>query len=75
MFLAILLLNLLTSQADKRTEFDDLGVIQKMLSLIELKLQNNICDEILENAWRIMRNVTGKKIYSNFKNEYFLYFL
>lgn len=59
--LGIYLLNSLACQVDgdQKMLVGDLGAIQKMLSLIEAKLQRGVCDEVMETAWSTMWNVTG----------------
>lgn len=59
--LGIYLLNSLACQVDgdQKMLVGDLGAIQKMLSLIDTKLQRGVCDEVMETAWSTMWNVTG----------------
>ena len=38
----------------------DLGAIQELLKIIEIKLASNTCDEVLKTAWSTMWNVTDE---------------
>ncbi|KAI1309475.1 Protein zer-1 -like protein [Halotydeus destructor] len=60
--LGIYLLNSLACQVDgeQKTLVGDLGAITKMLSLIEARIQRDVCDEVMETAWSTMWNVTDE---------------
>ncbi|CAG2104960.1 unnamed protein product [Medioppia subpectinata] len=60
--IGIYLLNTLACQVDgdQKTIVGDLGAIDKMLSLIDTRLQRNMCDEVMETAWSTMWNVTDE---------------
>lgn len=61
MITGIYLLNSLACQVDgeQKTIVGNLGAIEKMLHLIQLRYNRNICDEVMETAWSTMWNVTG----------------
>jgi len=59
---------------DQKTIVGDLGAIDKMLSLIDSRLQRNICDEVMETAWSTMWNVTGLTLFGSSSNKLFINF-
>ncbi|KAL3284468.1 hypothetical protein HHI36_018629 [Cryptolaemus montrouzieri] len=60
--IGIYLLNSLACQVDgkQKVKLGELGAISKMISLISDRLENNICDDVLEVAWSTMWNVTDE---------------
>ncbi|XP_076034318.1 protein zer-1 homolog [Oratosquilla oratoria] len=59
---AIYLLNSLACQVDgdQKELVGDLGAIQTMLKLIKGRLDQHVCDDVLEIAWSAMWNVTDE---------------
>lgn len=57
----IYLLNSLACHVDgeQKTLVGDLGAIDKLITLIESRLNRGVCDEVMEIAWSTMWNVTG----------------
>ncbi|KAI2806675.1 Protein zer-1 [Blomia tropicalis] len=60
--LGIYLLNSLACQVDgeQKTIVGNLGAIEKMLQLIEIRFNRSLCDEVMETAWSTMWNVTDE---------------
>ncbi|XP_044731573.1 protein zer-1 homolog [Chrysoperla carnea] len=60
--IGIYLLNTLACQVGGRQKqrLGDLGVINKMLNIIEERLSRGVCDDVLEVAWSTMWNVTDE---------------
>uniref|UniRef100_A0A1B6E2J9 Protein zer-1 homolog n=1 Tax=Clastoptera arizonana TaxID=38151 RepID=A0A1B6E2J9_9HEMI len=60
--IGIYLLNSLACQVEgsQKQLLGDLGAIQRMLSLIEDRLERKVCDDVLEVAWSTMWNVTDE---------------
>lgn len=78
--IGIYLLNSLACQVDgqQKMKLGELGVIEKMIWLIKERLDQGICDDVLEVAWSTMWNVTDetplncKKFLENKGMKYFL---
>ncbi|XP_053206077.1 protein zer-1 homolog isoform X2 [Panonychus citri] len=60
--LGIYLLNSLACHVDgeQKTLVGDLGAIDKLITLIESRLNRGVCDEVMEIAWSTMWNVTDE---------------
>lgn len=60
--IGIYLLNSLACQVDgqQKVKLGELGVIDKMIWLIKERLDQSICDDVLEVAWSTMWNVTDE---------------
>lgn len=60
--IGIYLLNSLACQVDaiQKIKLGELGVINKMLGLIDDRLDRGLCDDVLEATWSTMWNVTDE---------------
>jgi len=56
------LLNTVACQVDGRQKLilGEMGAMEKMLHLIKFRLSSKICDNVMENAWSTMWNVTDE---------------
>lgn len=59
--IGVYLLNCLACQVSggEKMAAGDVGAIEAMLKLIQEKLENKKCDEVMETAWSMLWNVTG----------------